>query len=65
MKIEAAEDQSEIEAVEFAEESDPENMDETGPSTSVACSNNPGTSSKLLNLTVILARSVVCPSTFS
>ena len=49
MKIEAAEDQSEIEAVEFAEESDPENMDEAGPSTSVARSNNPAASSKLHN----------------
>ena len=40
-------DQSEIETVEFAEETDPEIMDEAGPSTSEALSTNPGTSSKL------------------
>ena len=46
MKIEAAEDQREIEAVEFAEES---GSDEAGPSTSVALPNKPAASSKLLN----------------
>ena len=47
VKIEAV-DESEIETVEFAEEGDPENMDEAGPSTSVLLPTNPGTSSKLL-----------------
>ena len=48
MKIEAL-DESEFEAFEFTDESDQENPDEAGPSTSVALPNNPSTSSKLLN----------------
>ena len=44
MKIEAV-DQSEIEMFEFAEDSEPDNLDEAGPSTSV----NPAKSSKLLD----------------
>ena len=42
-------DQSEFEAFEFTDESDPENPDEAGPSTSVALPNKPAASSKLLN----------------
>ena len=45
VKIEAV-DQIEIEAIEAAEESDPENIDEAGPSTSIPI--NTGTSGKLL-----------------
>ena len=45
VKIEAV-DQIEIETIEAAEESDPENIDEAGPSTSIQI--NTGTSSKLL-----------------
>ena len=55
VKIEAV-DQSEIETVEFAEEGEPEIMDEAGPSTSEALSANPGTSSKLPHHPFTLSR---------
>ena len=54
VKIEAV-DHSEIETVEFAEESDPELIEghEPGPSNALSLPNNPGTSSKFLKFVAI------------